>query len=172
MYHHINAEWAGFTACFCSISLHAMELQFADVIYDCYCQTVSWTVSVLDSATRHAVLGGLVADPYLNECGVVMSWQCSFVHWELVYGPHTSSCWELGRISVDSINPYCIYLQRYEYQTTTLLSPRIYGCPFSPDNVGSSLADNCGTSYLLVHSHWVQLKVRVRERARVVVDKI
>lgn len=43
----------------------------------------------------------------------------------------------------NSINQYCIYLQRYKYQTTRLLSPRIHDYPFPPDNVsGSSLADN------------------------------
>ena len=45
-----------------------MESQFADVIDD---RIV--TASVLDSATRDAMLGGgLAADPYLNKCGVAM----------------------------------------------------------------------------------------------------
>jgi hypothetical protein len=75
------------------------------------------------------------------------------------------------------INPV-LYLQLLEHNTARLLSPRITIVRFHQKVhtfnpiTGLLVADNCGTSYLLVHSHRVELKVRVRERARVVVDKI
>ena len=69
-----------------------------------------------------------------------------------------------------------MYLQRFEHKSTRLLSPRItivrFHQKFNTFNVDSLLADSCETSYLLVHTHRVELKVRVGERARVIVDII
>ena len=73
-----------------------------------------------------------------------------------------------------------MYLQGFEHKTTRLLSPKItivrvrfhQKFHIQAGIVDSSLADNCRTSYLLVHTHRVELKVRVGERARVIVDVI